>query len=198
MQRITELSAPPVPGTFYLVPTVRYTWHKLDGDWPVMGPKHTDAEVLNFPWPHYHVDLRFIPHDLAIRLSTHLRAGVVGLTLTPLCRNPDGRRDITVPHPDPIWRRRLCRRAAAPTPREFYEFVRGHRALMPALEAAYQDAKLISGPKGFVCPHRHAPLGSVPPDCDGNVVCPLHGLRWNLATGRIVPVVENTTHAEEG
>jgi hypothetical protein len=188
MQRITDLSAPPVPGAFYLVPTVRYVWNNRDGDWPIVGPKHTDAEVLNFPWPHYHVDLRFIATELAIRLSRRHPAGVTGLTVLPLCRHPDGSRDAIAPHPDPVWRRRRCRRAIAPTPRDYYEFVRGRRALMPALEAAYQDATLISGPKGLVCPHRHAPLGSVAPNCNGHVVCPLHGLKWDLGTGRLVHV----------
>lgn len=195
MQRITDLSAPPVPGTFYLVPTVRYNWHNVDGDWPVIGPKHTDAEVLNFPFPHYHVDLRFLAPKMAHRLSRHQWSGFTALAFTPLCRHPDGRRDVTLPHPDPVWRRRLCHRATAPTPRDLGDFVRGHRARMPALEAAYMDATLISGPKGFVCPHKHAPLGSVAPDCDGNVVCPLHGLRWNLATGRLVP---DAAHSGEG
>lgn len=196
MQRITDLSAPPVPGQFYLVPTVRYIWNNVEGDWPVMGPKHTDAEVLNFPWPHYHVDLRFIPLALMARFARRHPAGEAFLAFRPLCRHIDGSRDETAPHPDPVWRRRRCQRAAAPTPRDYYDFVRGWRARMPALEAAYQGAMLIQGPKGPVCPHRHAPLNSVTPDCNGHVVCPLHGLRWDLATGRLVPL-DHTTPATE-
>ena len=60
IQRIDDLREPPVVGRFYMVPTVRYKWRYRMSDWPVIGPRHNDAMLLNFKPMHYHVDGRFI------------------------------------------------------------------------------------------------------------------------------------------
>lgn len=53
----------------------------------------------------------------------------------------------------------------------------------PALAHAYRD-QTLGGDNGMICPHRGYDLSSVPPDDDGIVECPLHGLRWCVRTGR--------------
>ena len=72
LQRITHLTAPPVVGRWYLVPTVTYQWldDELLRPWPVFLPKHQDGEHFNFHWPHYHVDPRFLVGPLWRRAMT--------------------------------------------------------------------------------------------------------------------------------
>jgi hypothetical protein len=58
--------APCAVGSFYEVPCMpvakqaRVYWMPSDLWVPVLGPKHADAEHLEFPWEHYHIDWRFI------------------------------------------------------------------------------------------------------------------------------------------
>lgn len=49
---------------------------------------------------------------------------------------------------------------------------------LAALEGAYCDRTLVNGH----CPHRRG--ANVAPSPDGTIICPLHGLRWDAATGR--------------
>ena len=46
-------------GKFYTVPTVEGTLHRKRDIWVILGPKHTDEGVVNFPHTHYHLDYRF-------------------------------------------------------------------------------------------------------------------------------------------
>lgn len=80
-----------------------------------------------------------------------------------------------VPLPRPVLRRRKCQR---PTPFYPAEIV----PWLPDLEAAYQDRRLG---EDWICPHRGASLRGQPVH-EGVVVCPLHGLRWCVETGRLV------------
>ena len=43
-------------------------------------------------------------------------------------------------------------------------------------------------PKNF--DDRGVPLGNLPRDDQGRVVCPAHGLRWDLGTGRLCPMTD--------
>lgn len=170
IQRIDQLTQPPVIGRHYLVPTVRYPFRGKVNDWPVIGPRHEDAEIIGFPDNHYHLDGRFLSLrqvDLvAIDAPGYdgLEYGVAG---RPLCYasnslHPD-------PHPPVIWRRRLCRRHLG------YPTEIAMMLWLPQLIEAY--AGHILGPHR-ICPHRGAPLASIKPDDHGVVTCPLHGLRW--------------------
>lgn len=51
-------------------------WHGVDI--PVLGELHEDGETIGFPWPHYHVDWRFMPQsfidDVSRGLSEEFRS----------------------------------------------------------------------------------------------------------------------------
>ena len=51
-----------VPGRYYDRPVVRARWVTAALRWiPVLGPAHSDREIVNFHPVHFHVDFRFLP-----------------------------------------------------------------------------------------------------------------------------------------
>jgi hypothetical protein len=160
LQRVDRLKEPPIVGQIYLVPTVFGQWHHLLRDWPVIGLKHDDVEHLNFDKVHYHLDTRFlrVPKSL---LSTspysplHERCNV------------------------PLRSVRLARRTCLREPLTFS----GPADFTIKFEAAFSGRQCGKGKRGWVCPHKHFPLGSIRP-IDGVLHCPLHGLRIDAETGK--------------
>lgn len=187
--RITHLTSPPIVGRFYLVPTVLYAWNggKV-GAWPVFLPKHTDEEHLNFRWPHYHVDPRFLPSrefGIAANWSRNfpdaspvaVHRGFGTAQRQPLMRlDPAGQ---TIPHPEPVWAPRRCARSTIT-----YQF--GERPTIKALRAHYAGKPCKHTRAGWVCPHKNFPLGSIAADAEGVITCPLHGLQIRAADGVVV------------
>lgn len=170
VQRIDQITAPPVVGRYYLVPTVHGMWFGKVANWPVMGPKHEDTKFFRFKDQHYHLDRRF----LAERLVRHAVA-------SPLHRGPDKRLahyEDPLPEADPIWRRLMCRRAEMYFP--------AHPEPVRALQASLAGAQCRRNEAGWVCPHRRFSLGSIAPDAQGIITCPLHGLRIEAASGIVV------------
>lgn len=173
IERLAELTSEPVVGRFYLVPCVRGVWYGRMGNWPVLLPFHEDRAVIGFePW-HYHLDRRFLPNlmfaDTGILpvLTPAGRMNRSPLQVSPKC-NPDGL-------PPPVERRRKCRRRIGLLG---YDNVRW----APALRADYREDRLRPG---MICPHKGVCLATMPV-IDGVVECPAHGLRWDVATGRLV------------
>lgn len=165
---LSALRTPPVPGLFYLVPVVNFIYCGMKGDWPVLGPMHTDVEHFNFPSPHYHVDPRFLTANQVRRLE-----GYYGQTLAAVTGSiPLSRRDATLPKGRPGLKRKRCRSAETP-------YVHGGRAPVIALRADFPDPAVpIRKPDGrLLCPHRKVDLSNLVPDDSGVVTCPLHGLR---------------------
>lgn len=175
LPRIDELSVPPVVGERYLVPTIRYKWFGEVAAWPVIGPKHDDLEIINFAAPHYHVDGRFLTRAQARKAHRYYFRGVsLALASAPIHVNLGSDESL----PALVWRTRVCFTASVAYPDEI-----ARRAWLPRLESYYQADNLRAGSGGWVCPHRGAPLGSMLPDDDGCITCPLHGLRWHAETG---------------
>lgn len=160
--RIETLTSPPAVGEFYLVPTVRTAWCGKVANWPVIGPKHSDREFFGFTEPHYHLDARF------------LRPGHRGIyeTLTYPVHWPRGRDG--GPMPKPVWRRLKCQRLT----NDFHPFGKQ----IAAMREAFAGRQCARGTRGWICPHQHAALGSVVA-VDGIIICPLHGLKIDAATG---------------
>lgn len=174
---LSALREPPVVGRYYMVPVIRdYPWHGMISTWPVLGPLHSDKEHFNFPWPHYHIDARFLTGNqaaFAIRKSrSWSRPGLNAMVqAAPLFTHGE------VPHKGrPALARRKCTREAA-------LYVYGGQGPVKALRADYPDpAPAIARPDGrLLCPHRKVDLSSFAPDANGVVVCPLHGLRVQCA-----------------
>ncbi|MGU3558566.1 Rieske 2Fe-2S domain-containing protein [Methylobacterium radiotolerans] len=183
LQHVAELDRPPVVGSRYLVPTVLYPWYGRVEAWPVMGPKHTDAEHIGFHQEHFHVDLRFLS-DAQIRRIERLShgRGIEGIVASaPLATVGLGGKE--QPHPDPVEKRLTCRRSGHDYP--VYE-AREQRGLRRLAEA-YAGRKCGRNAAGaLVCPHKGFVLGSLEPDARGRVVCPLHGLEIDTRTGTVV------------
>jgi phenylpropionate dioxygenase-like ring-hydroxylating dioxygenase large terminal subunit len=166
LQRIDQLSAPPVEGQNYLVPVVHGQWMSQTGWWPVMGEIHEDAKFFHFRQQHYHLDRRFLAREA-------LADAAVG---APLHARED------VPLSGVEWKRRRCHRADIPFP----TYPHAVRELQDALAGA-QCPRSPHG--GWICPHRRFDLSTVAPK-DGVLLCPLHGLRVDAATGLAIPLTQ--------
>lgn len=200
---VTDLTAPPIVGHFYLVPCIHYWWHGQFRWWPVIGPKHEDAEHLNFEATHYHLDRRFLParcfsrdqspvDRASVRLGKRMwRSADTDLAAAPLsefghgaARNPNnsGPEDPGGPLPLPVLRKRRCIVADVGFP--------DARPVNPAwrvFHAAYLGRKCRRDGEGhLICPHKGARLGSLAPDRNGLVICPLHGLMIDVVNGHVV------------
>ena len=182
LHRVDDLPNPPVVGEFYLVPCIlipaalqrkgqlcggmRPRW------WPILGPRHQDLD-LGVPAYHYHYDPRFMT-DRAIvnRIGSQPISWLFGAILC------DGHPSVL---PSPVPRRRRCLRHM---PAHFAD-VEGGWGLpswLRPLEAKFADVLL---PDCKVCPHRGLPLAQLPQK-NGIVTCRGHGLRWDVATGKLV------------
>lgn len=131
---------------------------------PLLGPLHEDAEIVNFQEQHWHIDWRFVSQ----REWNHYCSFTTPLAVPISEKNVDG---------PPCHRRLKCKREMPIFP--------GHGRViwLKELEAAYQNDNLKPG---LICPHRGIPLAGCPAK-DGVVVCPGHGLAWNIETGKLVP-----------
>lgn len=162
-----------IVGKFYKVPSVRVTtWNGFRGWLPVVGPKHEDAEFINFPWSHFHIDWRFVPQRI---LDYCGRPGPEAALAWPVqCPDSRGARVIL----ETALRRMKCKREAIRFPVE-----RAEQRWLPELRKKYACAKLTNG----VCPHRGIPVSAM--HRDGDVLtCPGHGLRWHAITGELIKV----------
>lgn len=192
--KVEDLAEPPVVGCYYMVPCVRSIVTGLIGRrgmrrgayrrWlPVIGPKHDDREVIGFTEVHYHYDVRFLP-DVVLNAIAGPGAGREVRALGMV------RRAHSV---GPEHRRCRCLRRCPEFPHSRFppEHAGGGGcdfSWMADLERAYADARLKCG---LACPHRGLPLAGQPVQPGDLVVCPGHGLRWNVKTGALAPRVVN-------
>mgnify|MGYP002784344289 CR=1 FL=1 len=128
---------------------------------PVLGPLHEDAAIIDFPEDHWHIDWRFAPASFFD--FTRCRVHPLGQVISK--RNTRGG---------------LVRHALV-YKREMPEFP-NYAHWLPELEAAHADDRLKPG---LVCPHRGISLKGCP-HRGGVIVCPGHGLAWDVTTGRLV------------
>lgn len=183
--RLDQLTGPVEVGRHYLVPTVTAEWNGRVAAWPVIGVAHNDAQCLNFPTLHYHIDARFLAKR--VDYGWWWRSAFA----SPMCShdgdhvtwksrpyNADG-------FPAPVWRKRLCRRPGNP--------ILDHMAKLAAANAGWRcHFEMWTGKqarhdgRGWVCPHRAVPLADHAA-VDGVITCPLHLLRIDAATGLVLP-----------
>ncbi len=193
------------PGSYHNVTCVRTIWtghHSLKHEWiPVLGAVHEDQEIIGFPYLHWHVDRRFL-HKKKIGQLNDDRTKVDDCFRLPITNVwPDcpgvpsqgiqvsqlqnGSGAINQDNfPESSYLRVMRRRLTAPYP----QYPGPDRVpWLPPLHQAFLNAHLIYQDGHPVCPHRQTPLTGLEPGQDGCVTCPLHGLRWNLQTGRLSP-----------
>lgn len=166
-------------GRFYRVPCVTARYYGINGNWPVLGEFHEDAEHIRFAHWHYHVDVRFLSKALFEQLSQS-HSGPERqyfARIGPVMVNPNRTQFTKTDHPKPVLLLRRCAR--------MYEYspAMGGAPWIKGLEGAYCDRSLAKGH----CPHRGTDLSTMPPDRFGCVECPLHGLVFHVETGKMVP-----------
>ena len=166
----------PQVGKYYLVQCVRtHLGGRSATDWlPILGPKHDDNALIHFPWVHWHLDFRFISSRLLNRLFTN-----------PTQPQRDQRFDLTVIQvassvlEGPMLRRLKCKRLMPTFPWDSPTW----ESVLRRLENVYEGC--CFKPARPICPHQGIPLCGLPSE-DGVVVCPGHGLSWDLRTGKLV------------
>lgn len=194
IEDVRTLTAPPEIGRYYLVPAVFGEWDSNSARWwPVMGPLHEDVEIVGFDTRHYHIDPRFLAENIwrrslwgnEFRAAWHVGGDSIRVGGSPVQFAPDDFRHLYgTEMMQPAMMRMLCKRVM---PDRSWMILQGSRTASgwgAKMEGAYADAKLKPG---MICPHRGAPLASCPVGPDRTVVCPLHGLRWHVDTGEMIP-----------
>lgn len=182
--RVDRMTEAPVVGRWYMVPTVKATWNSEIKDWPVVGRIHNDMQFFNFPYKHYHVDGRFLTRRQQIAAAGFLEPGRLRERLARVCMgaplqtndigcNPGGL-------PMPALMKKKCTIAA---------IIPGTDVTKSpnwlAMAAHFAGRQCRHGKRGFICPHQGAALGAVAA-IDGVITCPLHGLRIDAASGRVL------------
>lgn len=177
IERVTEVETVEV-GKRYLVPCIRVDRPERPdvgpalGWLPVIGPAHEDAAILHFPIVHYHYDWRFVSTPQARRLYVFYKGRLQEFWAHSKVETASG-------VIEKEWRAVRCRRVMS----DFPAIARGSSFDQAGLEDAFASQRLK--PDCRVCPHRGLPLNGLPVR-EGAVVCPGHGLRWNLTTGELV------------
>lgn len=177
-EKITEVETVEV-GQYYLVPTVFGKWAGYAArSWPVIGPKHNDRHCLHFHWDHYHHDARFFP--FAYPDGDHgAWKGVMSRPLmTSEAMNPGGLGPV-------VWKRMKCRRLKNPAQDMILDSVSSGNERWQCLLNDYRGKQAAHDGRGWICPHRKVPLAGQPVE-DGVIVCPLHLLRIDAATGKVL------------
>lgn len=171
-------------GGFYEVPVVIVPKNQNWTFWgmktiPVIGPPHNDDKLLDvIVGPHIHCDWRFAPK---LSIAKVLRS--IDQCYDPLLTAIERQQYIlgrVLAYSDILIHgtaRLRCKRDFPKYP-EIVHF--GHN-----LRQKYAGAKFTGK-----CPHWGVDLSRIKPDADGCVTCPLHGLRFNLSTGRMAEYLQ--------
>lgn len=166
---LSELRQPPVIGRYYMVPTVLYYWHGRLDHWPVIGPLHHDHDI-HFPHLHFHVDGRFLLKRDFDKLESGFRAAEV--SGSPVSENDFTLKRYGRLQRKPVLRKRRCSNL-------FYRWNIGaanDKNIREALNHKYDGHAIPLRDGRLLCPHRKADLSQFPPDENGIVICPLHGM----------------------
>lgn len=169
LQKIEDASEI-IVGKYYLVPTVHVpSLPKSLQIVPVIGPPHEDAEFINFPHRHLHPDRRFVSK---LWLDYYGSSGRGAGHWSVIYSFKINERDTGMREGGRV--RMRCKRLA--------DSFRLDVPWLTKLENAYRLEKLRDG---HICPHRGISCRGVIAE-NGGVVCPGHGLKWNLETGSLV------------
>ena len=200
-------------GRYYRVPCV-YTGQAATAkrEWlPYIGGLHLDTRFFKFDLYHVHVDERFLSvrHALMREIevfrgeATYLEVNAKVYSTFYDPKSEHGSDALGAPpsrissyssavekaafrqaiRPAFGERTLMCRRTEKARPNST-----GHMVSIKQIRDHYAGRSLVNGRH---CPHQHADLQGCTPT-DGIIECPLHGLRFDAATGR---ALENDHHA---
>lgn len=176
IQHINSLASPPIIGQTYFVDCVMWRRSSFSTSYltPTIGPVHEDAEIIGVPGAHLHIDFRFVGKRLWDRLSRSGKWPSVVFGNAAF---------IAFTESKTFTRAIKCKREWPDFPTHL-EWTSGLPIeWLSRLEDAFADKKLK--PDCAACPHRGIPLKNTPVR-DGVVVCPGHGLMWNVNTRAMV------------
>ena len=201
-----SIQAEPGPmelGGLYQIPHVRTPWPGSQPNWiPVLGPRHNDTEIIGFDPEHFHIDYRFLDNQMleeaealvspnsmyAINwvyqkviasLAPEVGDDQILARLTPMGDLVELHTMEPLEAPLESWYRLLpaeYKRVYPDNPTYLLPWIK-------ELEEAYANCRL--GPD-MKCPHRGTDLHGLEVRND-RITCPLHGLSWNLKSGRLEP-----------
>lgn len=162
-------------GGMYRVPCIETKISGLSSLWPILGSWHDDVDVIGFKDKHFHVDARFLNQRQWLAMANHVNGedSVFSTVIIDSEIDPLG----SVEN-----RLRKCRRKCR---REWPQYPHTRPRWLPKLEQAYRYKKIDSR---LVCPHRGTSFQGLKADEAGCVTCPLHGLRFDCATGSLSPL----------
>lgn len=182
IERITNLDAAPVVGRYYLVPMIRWEVINHVSDWPIFLPLHNDARFFAVATDHFHLDPRFIGGHKWRLLATHyFSAGPLETAqATVVGRNNWGAYAKDAKVSNIQWKRQQCIRAQI-------EYMHGNKKAVQNMRGHYAGHQCAKARSGWICPHQNWPMGSVEPDKNGVMSCPLHGLQIDAETGLVLP-----------
>ncbi|MEZ4708317.1 MAG: Rieske 2Fe-2S domain-containing protein [Caldilineaceae bacterium] len=150
-------------------------WISKDQWLPIIGPLHADAEFLNFPVEHYHIDFRFVDSISFANVSNkYVSDGQIGQLLglvvgkDQIVEGPT-QQLVNFYRPMPVY----------PVHSREGEKL----SYFCALEDAF--AEWVIDPKLAICPHRGLPLDGLAGK-NGIAICSGHGLAWDMKTGKCV------------
>lgn len=212
MERLVELTSPPVVGETYLVPCVeaRLRDHMtgvFTQPWelPVFGTIHRDPELGYYAGlDHLHLDQRFVQENY-LRVAHGINAKQLGSVPKA---NAIVNRGFSIPViqmenaeiiKGPEERPRQCLREAPNLSRttvnrdgSVSEWTIGGLHGFGRFEDKYGDRKLKDCK---VCPHRGIHLGSIPVR-NGVITCPGHTLDYDANTGCVVRRTKKSKHSD--
>jgi hypothetical protein len=177
---VDELKSEPIVGKFYRV-RCYINDSKPNLPFPIFGPEHDDKELLDFEKRHYHFDFRFAGKRMINywRCQYHKPYSddqVAQFMMIRVQLTEDRAGHIEV-------RKLRCVRRMPDFPLEVAHWLKPvlQNKLLPVLEYAFRDKRTTCA----TCPHRGFKLDQLPQK-NGVVVCPGHGLAWNMASGEMV------------
>lgn len=192
LQKTSEVKGKIEVGKFYLVP---FATGVDISDTPILLPAHRDKDL--FPSTHgasrmhYHRDIRFDPDwaykETPVYGNEHYQTTngfrYISRDTKPLKEDSNPGRFIEeVDVLEIVWKRRKARRQFPEFTKEIVD--RNKRFHKPLQDIAIKEGYCLKAKK--VCPHRGFNLDSIPPDENGLIECPMHGLRFYAESGKLV------------
>lgn len=167
IEHFDDLTEPPIAGRYYMVRCVYGKWNGRMAYWPIWGNKHDD-EALGFMLKHYHLNRYFLSEK---------ESNISKFTVFA-----EGGKSNSGSLPDCVNRRKRC------IAYDLLDFPLWEVRYNPDFQAMYKSyiGNQCQRRMGWVCPHKGTDLASTAPGVDGIIICPLHGLRIDAASGVVI------------
>jgi len=163
-----ESTINPIIGERYLVKTIKFIRNGLLLEWPVFSDFHKDNKQDNLlEEEHYHIDWRFMEEKYVEEHRKHNQK------LSNKWKNTNAE------YYSPIMKREMIGEV-------YKEWMYLRDFDIPEIDNSSLRIRLKrSRMRNFICPHHGTNLKSCKA-INNVLVCPQHGLKWNVKTGELV------------